>query len=200
MVLNPAEIWTQVYGSTLQNGQPQACKPFVEFLQYQIQGTGEFNMALYNKKSELTQPRALTVFLWHRNHVLSHLQPFGSNHRGGTSGSKNTAPGDSVNAGTDSNSSTLGGLTFDQLQSLISAIQGGNTTARTSDMTGTGTPHNTIEKRLAGDLETFLKLCMVTSIVDLPPEWAALAQGPCKEERQILQAAVIGQPPQDRLP
>ena len=45
--LNPAEIWTRVYGSMLQNGHTEAWKPLVEFLQYQVQGTGEFNMALF---------------------------------------------------------------------------------------------------------------------------------------------------------
>ena len=84
----------------------------------------------------------------------------------------------------------MGGLTFAQLQSLITAIQGGTGTTGPSSATGSGSTPTTIEKRWAVDLDTLLKLCMVSSVADLPPVWAALAQGPQKEERQILQAAV----------
>ena len=188
--LNPAEIWTRVYGEILRNGHATACKPLVEFLQYQIQGSGEFNMALFDEKTDLAQPRISTVFLRHRNHVLSHLQPSNVPSGSTASGADATAPAGSGGTGAAASSATIGGLTFDQLQALIAAIQSGNAPAPAANATNSSTSPNTIEKRWAVDLDTLLKLCMVTDVVDLPPVWAALAQGPRKEERQILQAAV----------
>ena len=190
--LNPAEVWTRVYGSMLQNRHTAACKPLVEFLQYQIQGSGEYNMAIYDEATDLTQPRVSTVFLRHRNHVLSHLQPVGADCGSGGSnfGGPAGAASDPSNVGTSTSPPTVGGLSFDQLQALIAAIQGGNTTSNSADATGTGARPNTVAKRWAVDLDTLLKLCMVSSVDDLPPVWAAIAQGPRKEERQILQAAV----------
>ena len=74
-------------------------------------------MALYDKQTKLTQPHSSTVFLRHRNHELSHLQPQNLNQGGvGSSGSTNTAPGATGDTATSASGTTLGGLTFDQLQ------------------------------------------------------------------------------------
>ena len=168
--LNPAEVWTRVYGAILQNGHTEACKPLVEFLQYQIQGSGEFNMALFDEATELTQLQVTSVFLRHRSHVLSHLHPFGTKGgSGSTGGGDPSTPADTGNVGSNTNPLTVGSLSFDQLQALIAAIQGGTTGANPSRVSGTGSSTNTVEKRWAVDLDTLFKLCMVSGAADLPP-------------------------------
>ena len=47
-----------------------------------------------------------------------------------------------------------------------------------------------MDKRWAVNLDVLLKLCMVQDMAQLNPIWEALAKGPRKEERNILQSAL----------
>ena len=148
-------------------------------------------MALFDETTELNQPRSSAIFLRHRNHILSHLHNTGSSGTGhaGTTGAG--VMGGSPAAGTGGSNVKLGGLTFVQLQALIVAIQGGQVGGGGPVTTTTGsTTANTIEKRWAVNLDTLLKLRMVPDVASLTPVWEALARGPRKEERQILQVAI----------
>ena len=190
--LSPADIWTRVYGLMLTNGHTEACKPLVEFLQYQLQGGANANVALFDEATELEQPRSSTTFLRHRNHILSHLIDAPAPQATGPTAPPGTQAGAAGSGGTNVN---LGGMTFAQLQALIAAIQGGQGTGTGGATAATGqtTPTNSVAKRWAVDLDTLLKLCLVSDVSHLPPVWEALARGPRKEERQILQAALNNQ-------
>ena len=71
--LSSVDVWTRVYGMILQNGHSEACKPLIEYLQYQLHGTGDANSAIFDKVNELRQPRVTTEFFRHRNTVMGHM-------------------------------------------------------------------------------------------------------------------------------
>ena len=106
--------------------------------------------------------------------VLSHLrQP-------------STAPGPAGGTAAMANA-PAGGITAAQLQVLIAALRTGHTATAPAPATTTTT--NTVEKRWAVNLDVLLKLCMVPDVGSLSPIWEAVAKGPRKEERNILQSA-----------
>ena len=80
------------------------------------------------------------------------------------------------------------GISAAQLQALIAALRAGH--AAPAPAPTTSTTVNTVEKRWAVNLDVLLKLCMVPDVASLNPIWEALAKGPRKEERNILQSAL----------
>ena len=98
------------------------------FLQYQLQGADILNVALFNKATELKQPRSSAVLIRHCNLDLSHLvnnQNVNSvNNQANSQGAANAA-GNAAGGASGGANINLGGTTFVQLQALIAAIQGG---------------------------------------------------------------------------
>ena len=170
--LSPVDVWTRVYGMVLQNGHSEAFKPLIEYLQYQLHGTGDANAAIFDEVIELRQPRATPEFLRHRNTVLGHMNVACPN--------AGTAPATQTTGGTG------GGTSAADLQTLMEALRAGHTAPAPAAASATGT----IEKRWSVNLPTLLKFCHVNTVQELNPMWAALTRGPRKEERTILGAAL----------
>ena len=139
------EIWNCLYDAILQNGHVDSCKVLLQFLQYQLQGNTITNQAVYNEGEDLVQPRANTIFLRHRNMVLSHLR-------------LPTTPGPAGGAAALTNA-PAGGISAAQLQTLIATLQAGHAAPAPAPATTTTT--TTVEKRWAVNLDVLLKLCMV---------------------------------------
>ena len=176
--LTPVEVWSRVYGLILQNGHGAACKPLVKFLQYQAMGAVEDNEAIFSHE-DLLQPRVTADFVRHRTTVLSHLHSANDGNGGSGGGSGNATHG------------TGGpfGMNAQQFQTFVEAMRGGHTGPAPTP----GAPNHsagTVDKRWNINLPTLLKFVQVTDINMLPPVWSALAKGPRKEERNILQAAL----------
>ena len=172
--LSPVEVWNRLYNTIIQNGHLEACSPLIRFLQYQLLGSEPDNLAVY-QEGDLTQPNASPSFLRHCAEVLVDLVA-------PTPG--NTVPTGNHNAGSPS------GLSAADLQALIQALRSGHAApapTATSRASGSST---TIDKRWSVNLDSLLKYCMVQDVSQLTPVWAALAKGPKKEERTILQAAL----------
>ena len=72
-------------------------------------------------------------------------------------------------------------------QALIAALRLGQIPQAP---TAPGTAGTTVEKRWSVNLQRLLKLTHCTSVTELAPVWSAIAKGPKKEERNILQAAL----------
>ena len=176
--LTPVDIWNRVYGSLLSNGHSVICSPLVQFLQYHLMGAINTNAAIFDETS-LVQPRVTADFLRHRSALLSHLAAgsLGSNNNPNAAGSG--APG------------TGGpfGMSATQFQAFVQALRGGHVGPAPQASSG-GNTAGTIDKRWNINLATLLKLTQVNDINLLPPIWGAIAKGPRKEERNILQAAL----------
>ena len=172
--LSPVDIWNRLYNTIVQNGHVGACSPLIRFLQYQMLGSEPDNLAIY-QAGDLTQPNVSPSFLRHRSEVLSDLTvPTAGN------ASATGAP----------NVGTTAGLSAADLQALIQALRSGHTAPAPAAATGASTTTSTVDKRWAVNLESLRKYCMVLDVNQLTPVWAALAKGPKKEERTILQAAL----------
>ena len=172
--LTPVDVWNRLYSVIVQNGHLEACSPLIRFLQYQLLGSDPDNNALY-QEDDLTQPNVTPAFLRHRAEVLSDLIGPTANASGSTS-----------NTGGSGGSA---GLSAADLQALIQALRAGHTAPAPVPGASTATS-TTVDKRWAVNLDSLLKFCMVQSVGQLTPVWAALAKGPKKEERTILQAAL----------
>ena len=175
--LTPVDIWNRVYGAILHNGHGQVCAPLIQFMQYQLLGTGADNSALFTE-TDLPQPRVTADFLRHRSSLLGHLKDSGMPDMNNTGGGGGGATGGGPF-----------GMSPAQFQEFVNAMRGGHTAPAPSVNGATG-PAGTVEKRWSINLPTLLKLAQVDDIELLPPVWAALAKGPRKEERNILQAAL----------
>ena len=174
--LTPVDIWNRVYGLMLQKGHTMACRPLVEFLQYHLIGAIATNTGIFDNTS-LIQPRVNAEFLLHRSTLLSHLDTgntHGTTSQSGAGGSTTGGPF---------------GMTAAQFQAFVEAMRGGHT-APAPAAAGTGNTSGTVDKRWSINLPTLLKLTQVSDISLLPPVWGAIARGPRKEERNILQAAL----------
>ena len=174
--LSPVEVWNRVYGLILRNGHSTICEPLVKFLQYQVMGAVETNTAIFNHE-DLLQPRVTADFVRHRTSVLSHLSSTGDNGSGVSSGGGNPSTGGPF------------GMDPQQFQAFVEAMRGGHTAPAPASGTST-TSGSTVDKRWSVNLPTLLKFTQVTDIGLLPPVWSAIAKGPRKEERNILQAAL----------
>ena len=175
--LAPVAVWNRVYPALLQDGLTTVCEPLIQYLQYQLLGTTAANDALYTEQ-ELLQPRATTEFLRHRGTVLSHLSAhISAGAQGGTGG---TTPGGHPEGAF--------GMDAAQFQAFIAALRTGHTNL--APVAGSASTSNTVEKRWSINLSSLLKLTQVSDVKHLPPVWGALAKGPRKEERNILQAAL----------
>ena len=174
--LTPIEVWNRIYGLILQNGHGMACEPLVKFLQYHTMGAVENNTAIFSHE-DLLQPRVTADFVRHRTAVLSHLS---------------TATGDIGGSGAGSAGQSAGGpfgMNAQQFQTFVEAMRSGHTAP--APAAGPATPSaGTVAKRWNINLPTLLKLTQVTDVAQLPPIWSAIAKGPRKEERNILQAAL----------
>ena len=170
---NPSlvDVWNRVYGALLQNGHALVCAPLIQFMQYQLMGTGAANVALYNE-TELPQPRVTADFLRHRSNLLGHLKDSGMH---STSRSSNATAASGGPTGGPFRMSTT------QFQAIVEAMRGGQTSPAPSASSTAGTTV-TVEKWWSINLPTLLKLSQVDDIDLLPPVWATLAKGPRKEE------------------
>ena len=178
--LTPVDVWNRVYGNILTNGHAAVCSPLVQFLQYQLLGSHASNTAIFTAQ-ELVQPRVTSEFLRHRSSILSHLLPSPSagTNASGTGGGNNAGPM---------------GMTPTQFQDFLNAMRQGHTTPAPAATTTGGTPNTgTVEKRWNINLATLLKYNLVGDVKQLPPVWAAIAKGPRKDERNILQSALDDQ-------
>ena len=171
--LSPGDVWRRVYGALLRNGHTTICAPLVNFLQYHLQGGVLGNTAIFSA-ADLLQPRVTASFLRHRSSVLSHMNLHGTNAPAGTNNRPASAGG-------------AFGMSPEQFQEFISAMRGGHTAPAPTAGPSAG---NTVEKRWSINLDSLLKLTNVSTVEHLPPVWTALAKGPRKEERNILQAAL----------
>ena len=176
--LTPVDIWNRVYGLLLQNGHSVICSPLVQFLQYHLMGAIATNAAIFNDTS-LSQPRVTADFLRHRSALLGHLAT------GGTSTGNN--PSNPGSGGSTANGPF--GMSPAQFQAFIAAMRGGHA-GPAPGVANTGNSVGTVDKRWNINLATLLKLTQVSDVNLLPPVWAAIAKGPRKEERNILQAAL----------
>ena len=168
------DIWNRLCNTLVQNGHLEACSPLIRFLQCQLLGGDPDNHAVY-QEGDLTQPNVSPAFLRHRAEVLTDIS---------ASASGATAPADTGAPGGGS------GLSAADLQALIVALRSGHT-APAPAATPSATPSTTtVDKRWAVNLSSLLKYCMVQGVGQLTPVWSALAKGPKKEERTILQAAL----------
>ena len=75
-----------------------------------------------------------------------------------------------------------------QFQEFINAMGSGHTAPAPTVSPSQG--GNTVDWRWSINLESLLKLTNVSNVQHLPPIWAAIAKGPRKEERNILQVAL----------
>lgn len=82
------------------------------------------------------------------------------------------------------------GMNPQQFQEFVAAMRSGHTALAPSASGGPNATAGTVNKRWRINLPTLLKLTQVLDINSLPPVWSALAKGPRKEERNILQAAL----------
>ena len=163
--LSPVDVWERLYGVLARDGIMEECAPLLEFLAYQLLGTDRSNEAAF---PELSQPNANAALVRHRQAVMDHLSPSTS-----TNGVNPVIGGDTS------------GLSAADFRSLVEALRVGNSTATSVPRTGL-----TPEKRWGLNLDTVLKYCHVSNVEDLPPFWFALAKGPRKEERSIIQSAL----------
>ena len=171
--LSPVEVWNRVYGLVLSNGHGEACGPLVRFLQYQIMGAVEDNEAIFSHE-DLLQPRVTADFVRHRTSVLSHLG-VSSQGAGGASGGQSTGGPFGMNAA--------------QFQSFVEAMRSGHTAPAPAAGPSVASG-GTVDKRWNINLPTLLKFAQVSDVSRLPPVWNAIAKGPRKEERNILQASL----------
>ena len=178
--LSPVEVWNRVYGEILRNGHTACCAPLIQYLQYQLMGTSTLNTAIYGP-TDLQQPRVTAEFLRHRSNVLSHLLADGTTADPTAARSNNTGAG----------AGAFAGMNATQFQDFLAALRAGH--AAPAPGVNVGSTANTVDKRWSVNLDTLKKLTLVTDVSHLPPVWSALAKGPRKEERNILQAAIDGQ-------
>ena len=174
--LSPVAVWNRVYPALLHDGVTTVCSPLVQYLQYQLLGASASNDALYTIH-DLLQPRATSDFLRHRAQVLSHLS------------TASTTPGRS-SGGAPAGGPPGGafGMDASQFQAFIAALRTGHTTP--APTAGNSSSSNTVEKRWSINLSSLLKLTQTSDVKQLPPVWGAIAKGPRKDERNILQAAL----------
>ena len=174
--LTPVDVWSRVYGNIVRNGHAVVCAPLVQFLQYQLLGSHPSNTAIFTAQ-ELVQPRVTSEFLRHHSSVLSHLIPPSSA---------------GMNAGMSSCSANNGplGMAPTQFQDFLKAMRQGHTAPAPAAAPTSTNASGTVEKRWNINLATLLKYNLVGDVKQLPPVWAAIAKGPRKDERNILQAAL----------
>ena len=171
--LSPVDVWNRVYGALLRNGHTTICAPLVQYLQYHLMGTVDLNTALFNAQ-DLHQPRVTTEFLRHQASILSHL--IGSNGNTGTNSSQSSGQGGAF------------GMNAQQFQEFLNAMRSGHTAP--APTAGTSTGVNTVDRRWSINMDSLLRFTNVVDAQGLPPIWSAIAKGPRKEERNILQAAL----------
>ena len=159
--LSPIDVWERLYGALVRDGVVDVCLPLLEFLSYQILGGAPSNAAAF---ADLSQPNANAALVRHRQEIVAHM----------------SAPTVPNVAGTAS------GLSAADFRSIVEALKIGNATVSSVPKVGLTTP----EKRWGVNLDTLLKYCHVSKSEDLPPVWFALAKGPRKEERSIVQSAL----------
>ena len=176
--LSPVEVWNRVYGEVLRNGHSDCCAPLVQYLQYQLMGTVTLNTVIFGA-TDLLQPRVSAEFLRHRSNVLSHLQA-------GNTAANHTASGNDAGAG-----GAFAGMSATQFQDFLAALRAGH--AAPAPGVNMSSTSNTVDKRWSVNLDTLKKLTLVTDVSHLTLVWSALAKGPRKEERNILQSAIDGQ-------
>ena len=152
------------------------CAPpwYSMYLQYQLQGTVVTNIAIFDAQ-DLHQPQVTTEFLHHQSTILSHMVGPNTKNSGAT-GPQAPAGGGAF------------GMSPQQFQEFINAMRGGHTMPSPAAGSTTGT--GTVDRRWSINLESLMKLVNISDIQHLPPIWAAIAKGPHKEERNILQAAL----------
>jgi len=162
---SPVSTWVRVYGAILQNGHFDACLPLVQFLQVQLIGNSDSNTHPF---LGLAQTFASALLICHQNTVLSHMTT-------------------TVALGAPPAPAPMQGMSDNDFQSLIAALHQGQIPQA---LAAPGTAVTTVEKRWSVNLKTLLKLTHCTSVTELAPVWSAIAKGPKKEERNILQAAL----------
>jgi len=141
----------------------------IEFLQVQILGTSPTNSYLYGTEElELTQPISTPALIRHRNSVLSHMA--------------NVVPPVNPPA-----TGIMPGMTAQEFQALVVALSSGHAAPAPAASVSTETA---IQKHWNVNCDTLLKLTHSASEADLSSVWGALAKGPKKEERGILEAAL----------
>jgi len=163
--LSPVSTWVRVYCAILQNGHLDACRILVRFLQVQLLGNSESNTHPFQG---LVQTFPSASLFRHRNTVLSHMTPPAAQ-----GASPALAP--------------MQGMPANYFQALIAALRQGQIPQA---LAAPGTAGTTVEKHLSVNIQTLLKLTHCTSVAELAPVWSAIAKGPKKEERNILQAAL----------
>ena len=117
---------------------------------------------------ELTQPISTPALIRHRNHVLSHME--------------NVVPPVNPPA-----TGIMPGMTAQEFQALVIALSSGHAAPAPAASVSTETA---IQKRWNVNRDTLLKLTHSADEADLSSVWGALAKGPKKEERGILEAAL----------
>jgi len=166
--LTPVVTWSRIYGAILQNGHQDSCKPLINFLQVQLLGSNAANVFPFVIGEDLIQPIMAPSLIRHRNSVHRHMAVTP------VLGAPPLVPPPQ-------------GISAQDFQALVTALRGGQTNPAPA---APGTSGTTVEKRWSVNLLTLLKLTHCTTVAELPPVWSAIADGPKKEERNILQAAL----------
>ena len=166
--LTPVATWSRIYGAILQNGHQDSCEPLIQFLQVQLLGRNATNDLPFVIGEDIVQPIMAPSLIRHRNALHRHMfvAP--------VPGAPPLVPPPQ-------------GISAQDFQALVIALRGGHTNPTPAVA---GTAVTTVEKRWSVNLLTLLKLTHCTTVAELSPVWSAIANGPKKEERNILQAAL----------
>ena len=163
------DAWVRCYGAILQNGHQDACSMLIKVLQAQLLGNDDTSNAYpFESGLDLMQPITTASLIRHRNSILSHLAPAAA-----LSAPPAPAP--------------MQGVSARAFQDLVEAIRNGPAAPAPA---APGSAETTVEKRWSVNLQTLLKLTLCASEAELSPVWSAIAKGPKKEERHILQSAL----------
>ena len=161
--LTPSAVWKRIYPTILSNGHATACKPLIQFLQAAACHHDDAPRGL-----ELEKPIPDLVILKERAEALRYL------HR------LHSMP----------NPMAASPASFPDMTALIQALRASTVNAPLAPLqVAPTTPEEFVEKRWLVNQPSLLKLNLVSRASQLPPLWAALARGPRKEERNILQSA-----------
>ena len=165
--LTPVAVWNCLYPQLLQDGNTASCLPLLDFIRAQIIGNHPNNGAIFDETFDLVIPRMDAALMRHRASVLRHLSPPAS--------IPDRVP---VPAPVPSTEPTL-------IQDLVLAMRSHTAPAPSASSTA-----NSLDKRWPTGLDTLQKFAHVSDRSDLPKLWTAIAAGPRRSERAIIQSAI----------
>ena len=168
--LSPVEIWNRIYGVILQDGNTRSCKPLVNYLRVHLLGDVDANEGFFDP-NELRQPRPGRSLIKHRQSVMLHMMPAGSNSTTGV------ASGGSISAG----------VSVADIQAIITTLQSGHTAPAPSAIATTN-PSSSIAKRWSVNLDSLLLFTLSSTVTELEPLYSSIADAGRKLEKATIQA------------